>query len=140
MVNSFEFISGSTHLRPRDFIRYIQVCAEDTLTQGYKQIHPKTIKFVDKAFSNYLRDEIVDEIHALLPDINNILQIISQIRKQTFTVTEFKEVYRSYLDAGTIKEKILNTFCKLYMILVYLEISLNKKIIKSLDILIGKLE
>ena len=105
MVNSFEFISGSTHLRPRDFIRYIQVCAEDTLTQGYKQIHPKTIKFVDKAFSNYLRDEIVDEIHALLPDINNILQIISQIRKQTFTVTEFKEVYRSYLDAGTIKEK-----------------------------------
>lgn len=104
-VNSFEFIAGSTHLRPRDFIRYIQVCAEDTLNQGYNQIHPKTIKFVDKAFSNYLKDEIVDEIHALLPDINNILQIISQIRKQTFSIQEFKDIYTKYLEAGTIKEK-----------------------------------
>lgn len=104
-VDSFDFISGSTQLRPRDFIRYIQVCAEDTLMQGYNYIHPNTIKFVDKAFSNYLKDEIVDEIHALLPDINNIFQIISQIRKQSFSIAEFKEAYNSYQQAGTIKEK-----------------------------------
>lgn len=104
-VDSFDFIAGSTQLRPRDFIRYIQVCAEDTLNLGYNHIHPKTIKFADKSFSNYLKDEIIDEIHALLPDINNIFQIISQIRKQSFSVAEFKEAYNIYLERGTIKEK-----------------------------------
>ncbi|MBK7434402.1 MAG: hypothetical protein IPI66_11190 [Chitinophagaceae bacterium] len=62
-LNSFDYITRSTHLRPRDYIRYIQACAEETLHARGGKISNDTIKFVDRAFSNYLRDEIIDEIY-----------------------------------------------------------------------------
>ncbi len=109
-MNSFDFIERSTQLRPRDFIKYIQSCAESTLEAGWQnpQIPPKTIKWVDKAFSNYLKDEIIDEIHPIIPDIQNILQVFSQIRKQTLRITEFKKSYNEYLKANTISETNIN--------------------------------
>lgn len=57
---------------------------------------------MDKGFSNYLKDEIVDEIHAQLPEILIIFSIISQIRKWAFTIKEFKDTYMEYYRKGTI--------------------------------------
>ena len=68
-------------------------------------INEGTIKFVDRAFSNYLRDEIVDEIYPILPEIENYLQILSNLRKWNFSIQEFSAEYKKYLDAETIKEK-----------------------------------
>ena len=48
-----------------------------------------------REFSEYLKGEIVDEIFAVLPDINQILSTLSQIRKQTFSPTTFIQVYSS---------------------------------------------
>lgn len=112
-INSFDFITNSTQLRPRDYIRFIQVCAEESVGKKTSKIFSNTIKFADRAFSNYLRDEIVDEVHPVLPDIDIILQIITNIRKWNFTVEEFKEEYQRYIDNGTVKETnvdfVLNT-------------------------------
>lgn len=112
-INSFEFITNSTQLRPRDYIRFIQVCAEESVGKKANKIFSNTIKFADRAFSNYLRDEIVDEIHPVLPDIDIILQIITNIRKWNFTVEEFKDEYQRYIDNGTVRETnidfVLNT-------------------------------
>ncbi|NHA06778.1 hypothetical protein G7092_23445 [Mucilaginibacter sp. HC2] len=104
-VDTFGYITLSSQLRPRDYIKYIQVCAEKTYNDGQPFISAKTVKVVDKGFSNYLKDEIVDEIHAVLPEINTIFSIISQIRKWNFTIAEFKKTYNSYIQKGTIKEK-----------------------------------
>lgn len=104
-IHSFEFISKNTQLRPRDFVQYIQACAEESLGQNYKFIGEKNIKFVDRAFSNYLRDEIVDEVFPILPEIETYFQIFSNIRKWNFTIDEFTKEYDKYLKAGTIKEK-----------------------------------
>jgi Cdc6-like AAA superfamily ATPase len=103
-MNIFDFITRSTQLRPRDYIKYIQVCAEKTLSDGFNIINPTTVKKVDKGFSNYLKDEIIDEVHAQLPYIQTIFSIISQIRKQDFTIKEFKDIYLSYYKKGTVKE------------------------------------
>ena len=103
-ANIFEYITYSTQLRPRDYIKYLQVCAEKTRMDGDSIITAKTVKAVDKGFSNYLRDEILDEIHAQLPDILTIFSIISQIRKWNFTIQEFKQTYLSYYKKGTVKE------------------------------------
>jgi len=100
----FDYITLSTQLRPRDYVKYIQVCAEKTHSEGYSKVAATTVKAVDKGFSNYLRDEILDEVHAQLPDIQTILSIISQIRKWNFTIDEFKETYLSYYQKGTVKE------------------------------------
>ena len=56
-------------------------------------------------FSNYLKDEIVDELTPLLPDIEEIFQIISNLRKQAFTIEEFKNEYTKYLVSKTVLEE-----------------------------------
>lgn len=101
-VPIFKYITLSTQLRPRDFIKYLQVCAERTLQNGGKLITAETVKFVDKGFSNYLKDEMVDEAHAQLPDIQVIFSIISQIRKWAFTIEEFKKTYLEYYKKRTV--------------------------------------
>jgi hypothetical protein len=103
--NTYEYITRSTHLRPRDYIRYIQVCAEETISKfKTHKIANKTIKFVDRAFSNYLKDEIIDEIYPILPDIEEIFQVISNIRKWCFTPEEFRREYSKYLKSKTVQE------------------------------------
>ena len=90
-IESFEFITRNTHIRPRDFIKSIQLCAAEALLNKQNLIYPTTVKKVDRAFSNYLKSEIIDEVHAILPDIDNIFQVISQIRKWNFSISEFKK-------------------------------------------------
>jgi len=104
-LDTFDYITRSTHLRPRDYIRYIQVCAEETVKLNRGKISNETIKYVDRAFSNYLKDEIVDELTPLLPDIEEILQIISNLRKWAFNAEEFKREYVKYLKSKTVTEE-----------------------------------
>lgn len=104
-IHSFEFIANSTHLRPRDFIRYIQCCCVETVNRDDAYIKNGTIKFQDRAFSNYLKDEIKDEVFPLLPDIENIFQVLSNLRKWNFSVNEFIAEYRKYVKTGKIREK-----------------------------------
>lgn len=104
-LDTFDYITRSTHLRPRDYIRYFQACCEETVNLKRDKISNETIKFVDRAFSNYLKDEIVDELTPLLPDIEEILQIISNLRKWSFSITEFKNEYEKYLKSKTVTEE-----------------------------------
>jgi hypothetical protein len=91
-MSIFDFITHSTLFRPRDYIKYIQACAEAHDEKPGK-ISPSVVKSVGKQFSNYLKREMEDEIHGAIPNISQILDIISQIRKQTFSIKEFKEKY-----------------------------------------------
>jgi hypothetical protein len=104
-MDSFDYMTLSTQLRPRDYVRYIQECAKHTLEVGRDKINPDTLLVVDKAFSNYLRNELVDEMHGVLPDIQEILSVISEIRKWLFTIQEFKTIFQQRVENGTIKSK-----------------------------------
>lgn len=105
-INSFEFIARSTLLRPRDFIQYLKSCCEDQLKNNKNtKITPTIIKKVDKAFSNYFRSELTDEIHGVLPDITTIFDVISQLRKWSFSVKEFLDAYNRQLKRANLKER-----------------------------------
>ena len=105
-IHSFEFIARSTLLRPRDFIQYLKSCCEDQLKNNKKRkITPEVIKKVDKAFSNYFRSELTDEIHGVLPDITTIFDVISQLRKWSFSVKEFLDAYNRQLKRTNLKER-----------------------------------
>lgn len=104
-ISQFDFISSSTHLKPRDFIKYIQACCEKASEDNVQLIHPQIIKDVDRAFSNYLKDELKDELYPLLPDIDNIFQIISNIRKPAFKANEFVSEFNKYNKTGSLKSK-----------------------------------
>jgi energy-coupling factor transporter ATP-binding protein EcfA2 len=103
-IDSFDFIARSTYLRPRDFVKYMQACAEEAVgSDGL--IHASTIRKVDTAFSNYLKDELRDELFAILPDIWITFDVISQIGKWNFTQTEFDRAYRDQIKRGNLAQK-----------------------------------
>lgn len=95
-MDIFQYMTRSTHWRPRDYIHYITECAKLALSKGERQISPRTVKEVDREFSEYLKDEIVDEIYGVLPEISDIFSLLSQIRKQTFSTSEFVKLYDIY--------------------------------------------
>ncbi|KRI82278.1 P-loop ATPase, Sll1717 family [Acinetobacter pittii] len=97
-TDTFSYMIKSTQYRPRDIISYLKSCSEYYINlDNEKFITPNIIKKADKAFSNYLKSEISDEVSSILPEINEIFDIFSKIRKQTLTITEFENQYKESL-------------------------------------------
>lgn len=101
-LHSLDYITRSTHGRPRDYIHYLQVCASSQLENGGGRISERTTINADKTYSNYLKSELTDEIHGIVPDILNVFRVLSQIRKWILSVEEFSEVFESYSKKGQI--------------------------------------
>jgi hypothetical protein len=106
-AHSFDYIARSTQMRPRDFIQYLKACSEEQIAQQKANllISARTIKKVDNAFSNYLKSELTDEIHGILPDIAAIFDVISQLRKWSFNIKEFIDAYNRQLKRAQLKER-----------------------------------
>lgn len=102
-MSAFDFMARSTHLRPRDFTKYIQACAEATDDRDTR-IAADTVKQVDKTFSSYLKRELIDEIHGVVPDISAVFDVMSLIRKQTFSSAEFIAAFMQKRKEGSITE------------------------------------
>ena len=104
-ATTFDFITRSTHNRPRDYIKYMQVCAENAVEKGIDTVTPDIVKRQDKAFSNYLRSELEDEIHGILPEISTIFGIFTKLRKQTLSIPEFGQQYVAEVKAKTLPKR-----------------------------------
>lgn len=104
-VPVFDYVTRSTQHRPRDYVRYLQVSASQALELGQDIITADIVKKVDKGFSNYLKNELVDEIHGVLPDILEIFGVISEIRKWVFSIDEFREIYSDRLEKGFLQTR-----------------------------------
>lgn len=106
-AHSFDYIARSTQMRPRDFIQYLKACSAEQLAQqtGNTLVGAKVIKKVDNAFSNYLKSELTDEIHGILPDIASIFDVMSQLRKWSFSIKEFIDAYNRQLKRSQLKER-----------------------------------
>lgn len=104
-MDIFSYITRSTQLRPRDYIHYLKECAELALSRRQSTISSSVVKEVDDAFSDYLKDEIIDEIHAILPEVNEVFSMLSQIRKQTFPPREFENAYKDMVRKGAVIDK-----------------------------------
>lgn len=89
-----DYILRSTHNRPRDIIKYLKEASKIAARKNYTLIGPKVIKEADAPFSEYMKQEISDEIYSVLPEYNEIFSILSIIRKQTFNPSEFVDVYQ----------------------------------------------
>ncbi|MCU8006506.1 hypothetical protein L5M11_03045 [Shewanella sp. SM87] len=86
-------------------MRYLQVCAEYSLENNHSKIEPLTVAYSDTAFSNYLRSELEDELHGVIPDIHRILDIFTTLRKQTIRIEEFKQAFDEAVSQQLIKTK-----------------------------------
>lgn len=104
-MGSFDYILRSTQNRPRDFIKYFQECATQALSNHSLLIRPALIRNADNEFSEYMKNEIIDEMYAVLPEYDDIFAILSLIRKQTFNPSEFVEKYNQMVEEKKIPER-----------------------------------
>lgn len=100
---AFEYILDNTHLRPRDIISYIKCCCTNALQYNCTEVDWRDVKAADREFSNYFRDELEDEISPLIPEIDKVWNIITEMRKLIFSEQEFVKVYNDYVKRQLIK-------------------------------------
>lgn len=102
---AFDYITRSTQGRPRDYIRYLQVCAEQAMEKGERGISPAIVISGDKSFSNYLRSELVDEIHGIVPEIDKVFDLFSRLRKQTLSISDFQTLHGDLVKSGELPQR-----------------------------------
>ena len=112
LINSFAYIDRLGQLRPRDYIEYIRECADLALKRGESKISGEIVKYNNREFSNYLLNEIRDEAHSVLPEFDAVIALLPVIRKQVFSLDDFKAAYNASLKKGSLStlksaEKIL---------------------------------
>jgi hypothetical protein len=103
-VSTFDYISRTTLLRPRDFVAYLQQCAQKALEE-HSTISAGIVKRADKAFSKYLRGEFTDELGTVFPDISHIFNVISRLRKGRFSAQEFEAAYSAEVERGNVAKR-----------------------------------
>jgi hypothetical protein len=103
-MDIYSYIERSTEMRPRDFIQYIKECVMLN-NSNPKLISPQTVKDADENFSEYLKRETIDEVFALLPEIDDILGLLSTIRKQQFRFEVFEKEYNVLVERNIVKKR-----------------------------------
>lgn len=89
-----DYILKSTHMRPRDVIRYLSECAR-TAIESNAVLSEGLIKQADGHFSGYLKREIESELGGVVPHAAKLFDVLSSLRKETFTLREFTAAYKS---------------------------------------------
>jgi len=103
-IHAFDFIDRMTQLRPRDYIEYIKACSQKALDKDTHRIMPDIVRSEEKAFSNYLRSETIDEIFPILSEIEVIFSILTEVGTTSgFTIDRFRETFESYVEKEEIK-------------------------------------
>ena len=102
-VHPFDFIMELTHNRPRDFVRFLRDAARLAVRQGHKGIVEDTVRGVDVEFSDHFRQELVNEISGIVPDINEILAYLGNSHKQRHRYHEFIKYLDHYQQSEDCK-------------------------------------
>lgn len=92
----FRHIKSRTLMRPRDFISWIREGARAADNESAYKIRTDMFVDIDQAYSIRLREEFVDEMQAAMPEIDEIFDILSDMRKQVFTFKEFGDRYAEF--------------------------------------------
>ena len=104
-ISIYDWITKETLQRPRDYIKYIQLCAKKAYESNHPKIFSGTVTTQDITYSSYFRSELVDEIHSILPDIEKVLDMFSKIGKAYLNIEEFRELYELNYSEGRLVNK-----------------------------------
>jgi hypothetical protein len=94
--NLFDYILSLTHARPRDFVRFLRDAARSAINQGHRKISIDTVRSVDGDYSRHFREELVNEISGVIPDINNLLSHLGASHKQRYRYSDFIKYIEEY--------------------------------------------
>jgi cold shock CspA family protein len=101
----FEYMLARSLQRPRDLISFSQIGAQTAMQRQRPHVAVDVLKSAEKPYSTYLRNDIEDEIGAVMPDIREIIDILAAIRSPNFEASKFAEHYRAAIRTGKVTER-----------------------------------
>jgi hypothetical protein len=115
-TTQLSYIVKRTMLRPRDMIRFCEFSHNEALASCLQQIDKESIYQAARPYSNYMRQEIIDETKASIPDIDTLLENIRELRKEVIDKDDFLNLCT---DQGIDGEKALMELIELGLFGVY---------------------
>jgi hypothetical protein len=99
--SKWNFISDRTFVRPRDLIKFMNLSLDQTKIRLNNQpetldkIKNQDIHNIRKQYSQYLFEELKDEISGKYRNFNNYLEVLRDLHHMSFTYEQFKNSYNT---------------------------------------------
>jgi hypothetical protein len=100
--NLWRYITTRTLERPRDLIKFLKFCAKEQPSGRLTFAH---VKEAEHRYSEWLYNELRDEIHSHLPVWREALQCITRVGRGVITIAELKEQFEK---ENTIRKWLAN--------------------------------
>lgn len=98
----FKHIAARSYLRPRDMIEFCNLCVKEARTAKSDLIENNHIYQARPRYSEYLINELDDEIHEVAPDWRRYLDVLRSIHTLRFSRGTFDEAFQALnLDADS---------------------------------------
>lgn len=110
-LKPFQYILSRTFFRPRDVIQFCKEIQHEATKLGIAKFDKESILNAEEAFSNWLVEELVDEMHVKLPEIRQILEAFKRHGYPTFRKEDIQKTLSSlgFSDTNQV-DKILEIF------------------------------
>jgi hypothetical protein len=108
----YKYMVERTYLRPRDMIKFANVCLANGRGAGHERITNEDIYGAKEQYSDYVFEELNNEISAAEPRWARGLEVLREIRKMTFDRQKFDDAFArraSELD-GLAPDELLRLF------------------------------
>jgi hypothetical protein len=105
----YKYMVERTYLRPRDMIKFANVCLGNAKAVRHERITNDDIYGAKEQYSDYVFEELDDEISAAEPRWAKGLEVLREVRKMTFDRAKFEEAFSrrsSELD-GFVPDELL---------------------------------
>ena len=106
-IDVLQYIRLRTFMRPRDFIRYLQICAMVTKQHNrkYDRINPETVVRSEFNYAKRFAQELSDELLLVFPRLRELLSLFDKMPySRHFTYEQFVEVVEREVADGNIKD------------------------------------
>ena len=100
-----EYMLARSLQRPRDLISFSQIGAQTAMQRQRPHVSVDVLKSAERPYSTYLRNDIEDEIGAVVPDIRAVIDILAAIRSPNFEAAKFAELYNTAVRAGKVADR-----------------------------------
>jgi hypothetical protein len=107
--------ASRTYLRPRDMIQFCNLCLKQAQAAGDDRISNEDITRARRGYSDYLIDELDDEIHAAHPDWHSYLDVLRRTHTMRFARSDFEKAF----DALRLQKRGLDVDAALEMLYRY---------------------
>jgi hypothetical protein len=89
----YRYMVERTYLRPRDMIKFANVCLANAKAASHERITNDDIYNARPQYSDYVYEELDNEISAADPRWTKGLEVLREIRKMTFDRARFEEAF-----------------------------------------------